>query len=204
MRGGNVRDQDSHQPACQRGPQRVDLARARRSDHPHRYLDELVKIEGDHPAVDVVIDLQAVLIEEPAADVADHAVCYQPRPFLTGDVDTLAEIDPVLAPSHAHECDIRSGCSLEGLRDRRVGETTAEQTAVALENITAILAEAGAGLEDVVRCGVYLDDMTDFAEMNEAYLEKFSEPLPARTTVGVTLRGFKVEIDCVAVLPQQP
>lgn len=85
-----------------------------------------------------------------------------------------------------------------------VGETTAEQTAVALENIAAILAEAGAGLEDVVRCGVYLDDMADFAEMNEAYLEKLSEPLPARTTVGVTLRGFKVEIDCVAVLPHQP
>jgi 2-iminobutanoate/2-iminopropanoate deaminase len=84
-----------------------------------------------------------------------------------------------------------------------VGETTAAQTAVALENIAAILAQAGAGLEDVVRCGVYLADMADFAEMNEAYLEKFSEPLPARTTVGVTLRGFKVEIDCVAVLPQQ-
>jgi 2-iminobutanoate/2-iminopropanoate deaminase len=84
-----------------------------------------------------------------------------------------------------------------------VGGTTAEQTAVALENIAAILAQAGAGLEDVVRCGVYLDDMADFDEMNEAYLENFSEPLPARTTVGVTLRGFKVEIDCVAVLPEQ-
>jgi 2-iminobutanoate/2-iminopropanoate deaminase len=84
-----------------------------------------------------------------------------------------------------------------------VGGTTAEQTAVALENIAAILAQAGAGLEDVVRCGVYLADMADFAEMNEAYLAKFSEPLPARTTVGVTLRGFRVEIDCVAVLPEQ-
>jgi 2-iminobutanoate/2-iminopropanoate deaminase len=82
-----------------------------------------------------------------------------------------------------------------------IGETAAEQTAVALENIATILAQAGARLEDVVRCGVYLDDMADFAEMNEAYLEKFSEPLPARTTVGVALRGFKVEIDCVAVLP---
>jgi len=84
-----------------------------------------------------------------------------------------------------------------------VGGTTAEQTAVALENIAAILAQAGAGLEDVVRCGVYLADMADFAEMNEAYLAKFSEPLPARTTVGVKLRGFRVEIDCVAVLPEQ-
>jgi len=84
------------------------------------------------------------------------------------------------------------------------GETTGEQTAIALENLAAVLAEAGASLADVVRCGVYLADMSDFAEMNEVYAETFPDPLPARTTVGVTLTGFKVEIDCVAVLPAQP
>jgi 2-iminobutanoate/2-iminopropanoate deaminase len=82
-----------------------------------------------------------------------------------------------------------------------VGETTAEQTVVAIENLAAVLAAAGATLADVVRCGVFLNDMADFAEMNQAYAEAFPEPLPARTTVGVTLAGFKVEIDCVAVLP---
>jgi 2-iminobutanoate/2-iminopropanoate deaminase len=82
-----------------------------------------------------------------------------------------------------------------------VGETAAEQTLVALENVAAVLAAAGAGLRDVVRCGVYLSDMADFAEMNEAYQATFPEPLPARTTVGVELAGFKVEIDCIAVLP---
>ncbi len=82
-----------------------------------------------------------------------------------------------------------------------VGETVAEQTMVALENLTAVLAAGGASLADVVRCGVYLDDMADFAEMNQAYATVFPEPLPTRTTVGVTLAGFKVEIDCVAVLP---
>jgi 2-iminobutanoate/2-iminopropanoate deaminase len=82
-----------------------------------------------------------------------------------------------------------------------VGETTAEQTIVALQNVAAVLAAAGAGLQDVVRCGVYLSDMADFDEMNQAYQEAFPEPLPARTTVGVALAGFKVEIDCVAVLP---
>jgi len=83
-----------------------------------------------------------------------------------------------------------------------VGETAAEQTGVALDNVAAVLAAAGAGLQDVVRCGVYLNDMADFAEMNAAYQARFPEPLPARTTVGVTLAGFKVEIDCVAVLPE--
>ncbi len=82
-----------------------------------------------------------------------------------------------------------------------VGETAAEQTIVALENMAAVLGAAGASLADVVRCGVYLNDMADFAEMNEAYAARFPAPLPARTTVGVSLLGFKVEIDCVAVLP---
>lgn len=82
-----------------------------------------------------------------------------------------------------------------------VGETIAEQTAVALENVTAILAAAGATLADVVRCGVYLEDMADFGEMNRVYLAAMPAPLPARTTIGARLRGFKVEIDCVAVLP---
>jgi len=83
------------------------------------------------------------------------------------------------------------------------GESTGEQTAVALDNLAAVLAEAGATLADVVRCGVYLADMSDFREMNDVYALVFPDPLPARTTVGVTLAGFKVEIDCVAVLPDR-
>jgi 2-iminobutanoate/2-iminopropanoate deaminase len=83
------------------------------------------------------------------------------------------------------------------------GETTGEQTAIALENLAAVLAQAGASLADVVRCGVFLAEMADFAEMDAAYAWVFPHPLPARTTVGVALTGFKVEIDCVAVLPAQ-
>ena len=82
-----------------------------------------------------------------------------------------------------------------------VGETAAEQARIALENLGAVLAAAGAGPADVVRCGVFLADMADFAEMNSAYGEFFPDPLPARTTVGAGLAGIKVEIDCVAVLP---
>ena len=90
------------------------------------------------------------------------------------------------------------------LRDGAVvGETAAEQTRIALENLGAVLAAAGAGPADVVRCGVFLADMADFAEMNRAYAEFFADPLPARTTVGAVLAGFKVEIDCVAVLPAE-
>jgi 2-iminobutanoate/2-iminopropanoate deaminase len=84
-----------------------------------------------------------------------------------------------------------------------IGETVGEQTKVTLDNLAAVLAQAGASLADVVRCGVFLADMADFAEMNKVYAEVFPPPLPARTTVGVQLGGFKVEIDCVAVLPGQ-
>jgi 2-iminobutanoate/2-iminopropanoate deaminase len=82
------------------------------------------------------------------------------------------------------------------------GSTIAEQTALALENLMAVLREAGAGPADVVRCGVFLADITDFAAMNEVYASHFPEPLPARTTVGASLpAGMLVEIDCVAVIP---
>jgi 2-iminobutanoate/2-iminopropanoate deaminase len=84
-----------------------------------------------------------------------------------------------------------------------VGETTGEQTLITLQNVASVLAAAGASPADVVRCGVFLADMADFAEMNSVYAEFFADPLPARTTVGVALAGFKVEIDCVAVLPRE-
>jgi 2-iminobutanoate/2-iminopropanoate deaminase len=84
-----------------------------------------------------------------------------------------------------------------------IGETAAEQTKVVLENVAAVLAQAGASLADVVRCGVFLADISDFAAMNEVYGQMFPHPLPARTTVGAALAGFKVEIDCVAVLPPE-
>ena len=78
--------------------------------------------------------------------------------------------------------------------------TIEEQTALVLENLATVLAEAGASLADVVRCGVFLADIDDFAAMNAVYARTFPEPLPARTTVGAILPGIKVEIDCVAVL----
>ena len=89
------------------------------------------------------------------------------------------------------------------VRDGEVVQgTIEEQTALVLENLAAVLAEAGASLADVVRCGVFLADLDDFEAMNEVYARAFGEPLPARTTVGAALPRIKVEIDCVAVLPE--
>jgi 2-iminobutanoate/2-iminopropanoate deaminase len=89
------------------------------------------------------------------------------------------------------------------LRDGRpVTGTIEEETEIVIENLRTVLEQAGAGLADVVRCGVFLADLSDFAAMNAVYERLFPAPLPARTTVGASLPGIKVEIDCVAVLPQ--
>ena len=87
------------------------------------------------------------------------------------------------------------------LRDGElVTGTISEQTRAVMENLGAVLAEAGVSYDDVVRCGVFLADLDDFAAMNDVYSSFFEEPLPARTTVGAHLPQIKVEIDCVAVL----
>lgn len=74
------------------------------------------------------------------------------------------------------------------------------ETRRTLENIRIILSAAGSSLRDVVRVGVFLADMSDFAAMNEVYREFFPEAPPARTTVGAQLPKIKVEIDCIARL----
>jgi 2-iminobutanoate/2-iminopropanoate deaminase len=78
-----------------------------------------------------------------------------------------------------------------------------QETRRTLDNIRSILQAAGAGLEDVVKCAVFLTDIRDFAEMNEVYNEYFGKAKPARTTVQAILpgKGMKVEIDCVAYKP---
>ena len=72
------------------------------------------------------------------------------------------------------------------------------ETRQALQNISAILKAAGSSLKDVVRVGVFLADMKDFAAMNEVYKQFFTENQPARTTVGAQLPKIKIEIDCIA------
>jgi len=83
--------------------------------------------------------------------------------------------------------------------------TIAEQTALVLDNMRAVLAAAGATLADVVSCRVYLSNLTPeiFAEMNKVYVEYFTDAHPARATIGAQLLGFDVEIECVAARPEQ-
>ena len=74
------------------------------------------------------------------------------------------------------------------------------QTEQAIANVSATLRAAGLSLKDVVRVGVYLDDMTNYAGMNAVYARHFTRPLPARTTIGVAALppGAAVEFDLIA------
>jgi 2-iminobutanoate/2-iminopropanoate deaminase len=77
----------------------------------------------------------------------------------------------------------------------------APQTTQVFENLTAVLKEAGSGLDKVLKTTVFLSDMDNFVAMNEIYAKFFGEHKPARSTVAVkTLpKNALVEIECIAL-----
>ncbi len=83
-----------------------------------------------------------------------------------------------------------------------VGETAAEQAEQSLKNLFAVLNEANAKAENVVKTTVFLSDMDDFAQINEVYSSYFTENFPARSCVAVkTLpKNVKIEIEAIAVI----
>jgi 2-iminobutanoate/2-iminopropanoate deaminase len=82
------------------------------------------------------------------------------------------------------------------------GDDAGAQARRALDNLEAVLRAAGASIADVVKTTVYLTDLAEFAAVNAVYAERFGEPQPARSTVGVAAlpRGVRVEIDAIAYL----
>ena len=77
----------------------------------------------------------------------------------------------------------------------------AAQTERVLQNLSAILKAAGSSLDQVVRAGVFLKNMSDFVAMNEVYGRYFTQAPPARSTVEVARlpKDVLVEIDVIAV-----
>ena len=77
-----------------------------------------------------------------------------------------------------------------------------EQTTRALENLRAILKQAGSDFSQVVKTTVFLVDMADFTPMNEIYGRAFGQHRPARSTVAVAAlpRGARVEIEVLAAV----
>lgn len=88
-------------------------------------------------------------------------------------------------------------------RDPKTGERPDEfeaEVKQTLENIRAVMREAGYDMKDAVSVQVYLTDMDLFQRMNKVYIEYFPEPRPTRTTVGIArlVGNYRIEITVTA------
>lgn len=119
----------------------------------------------------------------------------------------IAEKGPKPAGPYSHAV-IANGfvfISGQGPVDPETGtmpDAFADQVRQTLRNVRTILEAAGSSLDDVVKVNAYVTDLTRFQEFNEVYGEFFQQDPPARTTVGASLLGFLVEVDCVARLEE--
>jgi len=83
-----------------------------------------------------------------------------------------------------------------------VGTTTREQTKQVMDNLGAVLKEAGVDFSNVVKTTIFLADMSDFMAINEVYAAYFDDNPPARAAVQVARlpKDVRVEIEAIAVL----
>ena len=137
---------------------------------------------GD-PAKDIFMTRQVIRTEKASAPVGPYnqaIVATGKMVFVAGQI----AIDPVLGDV-VHTTDIT------------------KQTEQVMTNLEAILAQAGATFNDVVKTSVFLSDMQDFAAMNAVYAQYFStDSAPARACVQVSRlpKDVLVEIECIAVI----
>ncbi|MBD8881099.1 MULTISPECIES: RidA family protein [Rhodanobacter] len=81
------------------------------------------------------------------------------------------------------------------------GDITAQARRV-FDNLLAVAQAAGGSLEQIVRVGIYVTDLANFAEVNAVMAEYFQQPYPARSTIEVSAlpKGAQVEVDAIMVL----
>jgi 2-iminobutanoate/2-iminopropanoate deaminase len=101
---------------------------------------------------------------------------------------------PVLFCSGQTPLDPSTGALVDG--------DVGDQTRRCLENLQIVASAAGGSLADAVRMGIYVTDMSTFAQVNEAYAGYFNDQPPARSTIGVAALplGAQVEIDAIIAL----
>ncbi|MBX3177512.1 MAG: RidA family protein [Candidatus Hydrogenedentes bacterium] len=82
--------------------------------------------------------------------------------------------------------------------------TLEEETHLTLDNLRAVLEDAGSGLEHVIKTTCFLKDMNNFKRFNAVYSTYFTENPPARSCVEVARLplDFQVEVEAVAIIPE--
>lgn len=123
---------------------------------------------------------------------------------MTKTAITAPELAPPVGPfSHAIRSDgflyLSGQIGVDPATGKLAEGGVAAQTERVLRNLQAVLKAAGKGFDDVVRAGVFLTNMGEFAAMNQVYAKHFAQPYPARTTIAVVALplGAEVEIDLV-------
>lgn len=94
---------------------------------------------------------------------------------------------------------------VDPITNKLISGTIGQETVRTLENIKAIIAEAGGKLESVLKITCYLADMDDFSAFNNAYKDYFIKEPPARTTIqaGKLPAGMKIGMDAIAALLEE-
>ena len=84
-----------------------------------------------------------------------------------------------------------------------VSENITAETKLVMQNIKAVLTEAGVGFEHIVKTTIFLTDMQTFAQVNQVYGSYFTDQFPARETVQVAAlpKNVNVEISVIAIKP---
>lgn len=114
-----------------------------------------------------------------------------------------AAIGPYSQATRAGDTIYLSGQTpIEPATGQLVDGDIAVQARRAFDNLAAVCAAAGGSFDDIVRVGLYLTDLGQFAQVNAVMADYFSQPYPARSTIGVAAlpRGAAFEVDAVMVL----
>ncbi|WDZ99869.1 RidA family protein [Mucilaginibacter sp. SJ] len=90
---------------------------------------------------------------------------------------------------------------IDPLSGELIGSDIKAEAAQVMENIKAILTEAGLGFDNIVKTSIFLTDLQNFVQVNEVYGTYFTADFPARETIQVSAlpKGVNVEISVIAV-----
>ncbi len=114
--------------------------------------------------------------------------------FVTGAYSDGVLVDGFLFVSGQASVDFKTSAFVLG--------SIEEETSRTLDNIKAIIENAGATMDNIVKCTVHLSDIKDFDRYNKIYAAYFTDIKPARTTVqSVLAENIKVEIDAIVKMP---
>jgi 2-iminobutanoate/2-iminopropanoate deaminase len=128
-------------------------------------------------------------------DLGRHALVDAPGCLRAGPYSLAVQTSGVVFTSGQIGLDANTGKLVEGGFEAEVRQI--------FKNFAALLAAAELSFADVVKCNIYLTDVSNFQIFNEIYASHFADPFPARTTIGIAdlPLGAKVEMEMILHRP---